>query len=304
MAASGASNATPARLIRASENLRIVTFNADLAVADDQLVVKEPAYRTRIDDVLLTKHARGERFRRVALAYRHFGLDHDRAVVELLGDEMHRAAVGLQPRGKSARVRFQAGERGQKRGMNVEQPSGIARHEGGCQHSHEPRERHQPRREAVDLLRQSGVKGVAAGKTAVIHHPGHDAMRRCDGEPFGVSAVADHGGHWKPRLEQRLHVAAASGYQDHDGHGQYTRLARYPSSSSSASTPFSPYSCSAPSATKAWPRRSCRCMRHAITTLRANTTRLVITAWCGAICGWCATNSSRSRQIADRSRSR
>src|SRR5258708_32559884 len=127
MAASGASTTSPMRLI-GSKKLRIVPFNADLAVADDQLAIQEPARRARVDYVLLAQDTRSERLRAVILAHRYLGLDHDRAVVQLRGDELHRAAVHLRSRGKRARVRVQPGECRQQRRMDIEQPAGVARH--------------------------------------------------------------------------------------------------------------------------------------------------------------------------------
>jgi hypothetical protein len=53
----------------------------------------KPAHRQWIDLMLLRQDARGEGVFVVAVEYRHRGLDNDRAVVQVGGDEMYRAAV-------------------------------------------------------------------------------------------------------------------------------------------------------------------------------------------------------------------
>src|SRR5262245_10706577 len=78
--------------------LRIVSFHMHDTIAERQAPVEEPAHRARIDHVLLLEDARGEARRIVAVEHRHGGLDHDRAVIELGGDEMNRAAVHLYAR--------------------------------------------------------------------------------------------------------------------------------------------------------------------------------------------------------------
>src|SRR5437868_15534882 len=80
-----AASAAAVRLVLNKHALRIISLNADLVPVDDQLVLQEPAHRTRVDDVLLAQHTRGERFWRIARLYRHLRLDHDRAVIQLRG---------------------------------------------------------------------------------------------------------------------------------------------------------------------------------------------------------------------------
>src|SRR6202008_2003107 len=72
-----------AKLISSQNELRIVAFDVDHAVAEGQLAVQEPAHGARIDHVLLPEHAGGESIRVVAGAHRHRRLHHDRAVVEV-----------------------------------------------------------------------------------------------------------------------------------------------------------------------------------------------------------------------------
>ena len=72
--------------------------------------LEEPAHGARIDDMLLSQHAGGERRGVVAGAHRHRGLDDDRPVVELRRDEMHGAAVHLDAGGKRALMRMRGRE--------------------------------------------------------------------------------------------------------------------------------------------------------------------------------------------------
>src|SRR3954462_3954761 len=120
MWAGGAACASPARLVSSNKPLRIFTarictvssFNAHRAVLDDQPAIEEPAHRARIDHMLLLQNTRSERLRRVVVAYRHRRLDDYRPMVEIGGDEMHRAAVALCPCLQRAPMGVEARERG------------------------------------------------------------------------------------------------------------------------------------------------------------------------------------------------
>src|SRR4051794_35753789 len=106
MWAGGAACASPARLVSSNNHLRIFTarictvssFNAHRAVLDDEPAMEEPAHRARIDHMLLLQNTRSERLRRVVVAYRHRRLDDYRPMVEIGGEEKHRAGQGVCPR--------------------------------------------------------------------------------------------------------------------------------------------------------------------------------------------------------------
>ena len=66
--------------------------------------------------------------------------------------------------------------------MDVEQPLAVARDERRREHAHEAGERHQARREALDLGGERGIESFACGMAAVLDHAGRDAARRGDAE--------------------------------------------------------------------------------------------------------------------------
>src|SRR5687767_9404470 len=158
------------RLISSQDKLRIAAFHVDHVVAKSKPAVQEPAQRAGIHDMLLLQHARGERRRIIVRAHAHRRLDHDRPVVELRSDEMHRAAMHLDAGLKRALVRVQSGKRRQERRMNVEQALAVARHERRGKDAHEAGERHYARRAAVNLGGERGVEGFARGMRAMLDH--------------------------------------------------------------------------------------------------------------------------------------
>ena len=74
-------------------------------------------------------------------SHRELRLQHDRAAVELGGDEVHARAVHALAGGEHAPMRVQAAVGGQERGMNVEHAAQVARDERRGQDAHEACER-------------------------------------------------------------------------------------------------------------------------------------------------------------------
>ena len=100
------------------------------------------------------EHPRSETCFVVFIVHGDGSLRDDRAVVDVVGDEMHRAAVHLDAVGECAAMRMQAGVGGQQRRMDVEKPTRIARDEIRAQHAHEAGQDDEIRREVIDRFRQ------------------------------------------------------------------------------------------------------------------------------------------------------
>jgi len=114
-----------------------------------------------ICEVLFREDPRGERVFVVGLKHRDRALHHDCAVIELFIDKVYGAARDLYAVGECLLLRFKPRERGQKRGMNVENAMG----EGG------------------DKL--PGEEAHVAGQANQIH-----AVRAQAGNDFGVMLFA------------------------------------------------------------------------------------------------------------------
>ena len=137
--------------------------------------LEEPAHGARVEHVLGREHARGQRRLVVAGQHRHHGLGHDRAVIQLGADEMHRGASHLAAFLDRPAMRVQAGERGQQRRVDVEHAALVARHEFRRQDAHEAGQHDQVGRVAVDGLGQRRVERGAVGEGLVVEHRGGDA---------------------------------------------------------------------------------------------------------------------------------
>src|SRR5882672_8907324 len=97
--AAGAACAVSATaLISRKHKLRIVPLYRDDAILQQQAAVEKPADRPRIDHVLLLEDPGGQTLRGIRRLHVHRGLDDDRSVIDLGGDEMHRTAVQLYAR--------------------------------------------------------------------------------------------------------------------------------------------------------------------------------------------------------------
>ena len=102
--------------------------------------------------------------------------------------------------------------------MDVEQPALVAPCERRGKDPHESRQRDEPRRVPVDLGRERFVEPFARRVRGVRDDRDRQAARPRELDPGGVGAVADHGRDRNTRLDQRPHVAAATGDEDDDAH--------------------------------------------------------------------------------------
>src|SRR5580765_7363871 len=198
---------------------RLVGFgrvDAHQAVLDDQPAFDEPAYRKRVDAVLLLQHARSERPFGVLSTYRHGGLDDDRTVSDLRRDEMHRAAVKLHAFLERAAVRVESGKRGKQGRMDVDYPARVAPHDIGAENAHEPREDDQIGRMPVDRVRERGLEGLARGKLPVVDHLGRNTRLLPQLQSRRVGPIADHGGDFRGKTcaGDRPEVATSAGNED------------------------------------------------------------------------------------------
>ncbi len=103
--------------------------------------------------------------------------------------------------------------------MDVEQPAGISLDKSRREDAHESGERNEPRRNPVYFRSECRFERFTGGESAVLDDTGRDAMRGGDLEAFCIRAVADHGRHRQPGVDQRAQVAAAPGNKDDYGHG-------------------------------------------------------------------------------------
>jgi len=87
--------------------------------------------------VLLDKDARSERRLVVAVEHRHRSLHDDRAAVDALVDEVHRAARHLRAVRERLLLRMEAGEGRQQAGVDVEHALRVAAQEGWREQPHE-----------------------------------------------------------------------------------------------------------------------------------------------------------------------
>src|SRR3989338_11694821 len=82
-------------------------------VAQFNPVIAQPAYGLRVDAMLFVQYPCRQRLLGIAAQHRHSGLNDDRAVIEIGGDEMHRAAVDSYPVPQCARMGVEAAVGGQ-----------------------------------------------------------------------------------------------------------------------------------------------------------------------------------------------
>ena len=141
-------------------------------------------------------------------------------MIDVVGDEMHRAAVNSDPVGKRAGVRVEAGIRRQKRGMDVDHPPCVSIDECFRQNAHETGKDDQVRRMYVDGCRERIFERIAVGiRSMVDRHRRYGAIGG-DRQARRVGPVADDGHDLAGdlavanRVEYRGHVRAAAGDQD------------------------------------------------------------------------------------------
>ena len=126
-----------------------------------------------------------------------------------------------------AAVRVQARKGRQQRRMDVEQPSGVARHEARREDAHEAGQHHQRRRMRIDRIGQRRIESLARGEVLVRRPP----RSRCPAPapsaspPASALLLITAATRAPKRRAQRSrsarahdgrHVGAAAGDQDHD----------------------------------------------------------------------------------------
>src|SRR5439155_443445 len=95
--------------------------------------------RVREEPVFLDEDASGQGLLRVPLQDRHRRLEDDRPGVRSLVDQVDGRSRHLDAMGEGLPLGVEAGERGQERGVNVEDPAGKGGHELRGQEPHVPR---------------------------------------------------------------------------------------------------------------------------------------------------------------------
>jgi hypothetical protein len=137
-------------------------------------------------------------------------------VIELLGHEMHGAAMHLDTGSECPGVRVQSRKRRQERRMDVQQATMEAPHESRREDPHESGQRDELRGMTVDRIGEGRFECLARGKLAVRHRARGDTACPRDRQSARVGDIADYRRHREPGIEQRLHVAAAA--RDEDDH--------------------------------------------------------------------------------------
>src|SRR3954470_7292762 len=147
----------------------------------------------RIDAMLDLKHTRGQRVGRIAGQYGHARLFDDRARIELRHYEVHRCAVLLRSGRKRALMGVKSLERGQERGMNVDQAPVPAGDEPWAEHVYKQKTAYDI--DAVGLKRrvECAIKrfAVLAEWIVVDDFCRHSSLTRA-GQPRGVRHVGEN----------------------------------------------------------------------------------------------------------------
>src|SRR5271167_618761 len=110
-----------------------------LASLEAQPALGKPAYRQRVDSMLLSEYACAQRIFGIIGANGNARLDDARTAVQFFADKMHGGAVLAVARLDGAPMRMQARVLGQQRGMNVQDFSRKSLQKLRRQNAHEPR---------------------------------------------------------------------------------------------------------------------------------------------------------------------
>ena len=126
--------------------------------------------------MFLGQHARRQGGSVISYKHGHDGLREDLAVIELGRHPVHRCSRKSATRFNGALVCVEPSERGQQRGMDVDQAAGIVRHETRSENAHEAGKHDQRRLVAVYGLLQGSVERIARGKIFMVQHFGLNAQ--------------------------------------------------------------------------------------------------------------------------------
>src|SRR3954451_16106723 len=93
---------------------------AEPAAVDTPSATENHLHRFRIDPMLLDENALGESGRRIFVEHRDRSLEHDRAAIELAGDEMDGRAAHPDAMRERLRLRIHTGKCRKQRRVNVQ----------------------------------------------------------------------------------------------------------------------------------------------------------------------------------------
>ncbi len=171
----------------------------------------------------------------IVLGHRDAGLGDQRAAVQFLGHEMHRAAVFVVAGFQGAGVGIEALVLGQQGRVNVDQTAGVVVHEQGRENTHKTGQHHGVGAVLVDARDHGGVEGGAVGVITVVDHRAGNARARRPLQATGCGFIAQHQGDagrqgaGLHRIQNRLQIGAGATDQHRDPVGHVAR----PSSSTS-----------------------------------------------------------------------
>ena len=132
---------------------------------------------------------------------------------------MHRATMHFHPGLKRALMRMQAGKRRQQRWVDIDNAARIAIYKTLRKDAHKPGEHNKVRIKRINFCGQRRIKGLAADELLMVDNAGRDIVCIRERQTFSVGPVANDGLNVKRqlRLDKRLHVAAAPGYENDKG---------------------------------------------------------------------------------------
>ena len=200
------------------------------AVIEFQSLLGEPAYRQRVQPVLLFQYPGGKRADRILPVYRDPCLQHNRAAIDGLGHEVNAGTVLFTSGLEYPLVCIEAGKLRQQRGMNVQHTSLVAIYEAGGQYPHEARQYDKPWLKAFNAFLQGTVESSPVRVPGMVNYHRGDAGLCRPLQAAGCRPVTDTGTNFHRQgvvgnsIDYGLQGAAPSGNQDNDGEWRVCRI--------------------------------------------------------------------------------
>ena len=190
------------------------------------------AHGERQAAMLLAQHPSREVLHRVVRQDRHRCLDDDRPAVDLGSHEVNRAAGDAHAGLDGPRMGVEPLERGQQRGVDVDQPIAPAAHKFRREDAHEAGEADQLDTARFQRFAQRLLEGSAGAIRPVIDHALGQAGLCGPREPEGIGPVGKHqrnlalGIGRGAIVDEGLKIGPAT--RDQDAHSQPRHIVPYP----------------------------------------------------------------------------
>ena len=163
--------------------------------------------------MLLRQHPRRQLLRIVIRHHGYSSLNHDRPLIQLWRDEMHRGAMQPHASRDGPGMGIQTGKGWQQGRMNIQQTTFIALYKRLAQDAHEACQQQQIGIERLDAAGQRSIEGLASGIGLMVHHRSRNTLTTGIGQPRRLRPIGDHGNDLRPgqaSLDQRAHIAATT----------------------------------------------------------------------------------------------